>query len=262
MTTKFFTNRDKNTLFNKFKGVFKYNTNINHFDVLVGYFRSSGYFKLRPLLEDVASIRILVGIDVDQLTKESHSLALVYQKDVEKIKQSWQKKFITDIKQANYNEETEQGIKQFIQDILSGKVSLKAHPSQKIHAKIYIFRPNDFNEHTPSSVITGSSNLTNAGLGIQDTANYEFNVLLNDYEDVQFATDEFEKLWANGIDILPEFAQNSFKQTHLSDDITPYELYLKLLCEYFSHEVEFDPNSIKDLPNGFKRLSYQMDVTV
>lgn len=49
------------------------------------------------------------------------------------------------------------------------------------------------------------------------------------------------------------------KKTHLADDITPYELYLKCLIEHFGSEIEFDPNSIKDLPNGFKRLSYQMD---
>ncbi|NYT26957.1 MAG: NgoFVII family restriction endonuclease [Candidatus Thiodubiliella endoseptemdiera] len=211
MSNKFFTNQEKNTLFNKLTGIFEHNQNINHFDVLVGYFRSSGYFKLRPLLEDVANIRILAGIDVDKLTQESHSLGLIYQENKEKVEQSWQKTFITDIKQADYDAQTEQGVKQFIQDMLSGKVSLKAHPSQKIHAKIYIFRPDNFNEHTASSVITGSSNLTDAGLGTQQTANYEFNVLLNDYDEVKFAADEFEKLWLEGVDILPEVAKNSLK---------------------------------------------------
>lgn len=259
MSTRFFTNQNKNTLFNKLEALFKHNENINHFDVLVGYFRSSGYFKLRPFLENIDNIRILVGIDVDKLTQESHSLGLIYQEDRKKIEQSWQEKFTLDIKQANYDEQTEQGIKQFIEDMLSGKVSLKAHPSQKIHAKIYIFRPNNFNEHTASSVITGSSNLTDSGLGTKPNPNYEFNVLLNDFEEVKFATDEFEKLWAESIEILPEVTENILKHTHLIDDITPYELYLKCLIEYFGSEIEFDPNSIKDLPNGFKRLSYQMD---
>jgi HKD family nuclease len=35
---------------------------------------------------------------------------------------------------------------------------------KKIHAKVYILRPEPFNEHTPAIVITGSSNLTDAGL--------------------------------------------------------------------------------------------------
>jgi hypothetical protein len=87
-------------------------------------------------------------------------------------------------------------------------------------------------------------------------------VLLNDYAEVLFATNEFEKLWAEGVDILPSIAQQSLEKTHLSDNITPYELYLKCLIEYFGEEIEFDPNSIKDLPQGFKRLSYQSPASV
>ena len=31
------------------------------------------------------------------------------------------------------------------------------------------------------------------------------------------------------------------------------------MVEYFGKSVEFDPNAITDLPDGFKRLSYQID---
>jgi HKD family nuclease len=54
---------------------------------------------------------------------------------------------------------------QFIDDLTSGKIELRAHPNKKIHAKVYIFRPANFNEYAPCEVITGSSNLTDAGLG-------------------------------------------------------------------------------------------------
>ncbi|VVM19169.1 hypothetical protein BSPWISOXPB_2406 [uncultured Gammaproteobacteria bacterium] len=79
--------------------------------------------KLRPHLKNVSNIRILVGIDVDKLTKEMNALGLIYQEDKEKIENSWQETFARDIQQANYDEETEEGIKQFINDILSGKVN-------------------------------------------------------------------------------------------------------------------------------------------
>ena len=65
MSTRFFTNRRDNTLIEKFAGVFANNPDILFFDALVGYFRSSGYFALRPHLEKLSKIRILVGIDVD-----------------------------------------------------------------------------------------------------------------------------------------------------------------------------------------------------
>ena len=56
MNTKFFTNTEDNTLLNKFKGVFEFNPSIKNFDILVGYFRASGYFRIRPLLDSVPKL--------------------------------------------------------------------------------------------------------------------------------------------------------------------------------------------------------------
>ena len=85
-------------------------------------------------------------------------------------------------------------------------------------------------------MITGSSNLTDSGLGVNNQ--YEFNVLLNDFDDVAFATDEFEKLWAESVDILPVDIQTLKKETYLNEDITPFELYIKLLIAYFGKNID------------------------
>jgi hypothetical protein len=53
MSTRFFTNHSEQTSFKKFRGVFENNPDIERFDALVGYLRSSGYFALRPYLEKV-----------------------------------------------------------------------------------------------------------------------------------------------------------------------------------------------------------------
>lgn len=111
MSSRFFTNQSGNSLLKKFEGVFKNIESIRHFDALVGYFRASGYYKVRLFLD-------------------------------------------------------------------------------KIHAKVYIFRPANFNEYAPCEVITGSSNLTDSGLGSNPESNYEFNVSLRQFEDVKFATNE------------------------------------------------------------------------
>ncbi len=85
------------------------------------------------------------------------------------------------------SQKIEAGILQFVDDVITKKIELRAHPTKRLHAKIYIFRPKGFNEHKPGAVITGSSNLTGAGLGKdEDSSNYEFNVLLHDYDDVCF----------------------------------------------------------------------------
>lgn len=259
MSTKFFTNREENTLINKFEGVFTYNPNIVCFDALVGYFRASGYFRIREFLNKVPKIRILVGINVDKLITKAHEGGMLFFANHDKTREEFIQETINDIQKAHYDKDTEEGIIQFIDDIITKKVEIKAHPDKKLHAKIYIFRPEPFNKHTPAQVITGSSNLTDAGLGFGPDHNYEFNVQLNDYEDVKFATDEFNSLWDEAIDILPADIEGVKKVSYLNDDVTPFELYIKLLIEYFGKDVDYDPDSVGDLPQNFKKLSYQID---
>ena len=53
MSDKFFTNQGDNSLLNKFEEVFTQVEQLRYFDVLVGYFRASGYFKVRPFLRQL-----------------------------------------------------------------------------------------------------------------------------------------------------------------------------------------------------------------
>jgi superfamily II DNA/RNA helicase len=263
MSTKFFTNTEGNSLINKFEGVFTFMQNIYFFDALVGYFQATGYFKIRPFLEKVPKIRVLVGINVDELTAKYNSKGQLYLNDPRQTADEFIKQIKEDIQEANYSKEIEEGIYQFVSDIVEQKVEVRAHPEKILHAKIYIFRPKTFNVHTPASVITGSSNLTKAGLGASEKSNYEFNVQLNDYDDVKFATDEFEKLWKESTNILPVDISKIVKETYLNKDFTPYELYIKLLIEYFGKRIEYNPASIDLLlPDTYKRLTYQSEAAI
>jgi superfamily II DNA or RNA helicase len=260
MSSRFFTNHGDQTLLRKFQGIFDNNPDIERFDALVGFLRASGYFAIRPHLVKVPHIRILVGINVDAIMADYHRRGLLFLTDPTKALQEFKQELRTDIQRADYKQEIEAGIIQFVDDVVSKKIELRAHPTKRLHAKLYIFRPKGFNEHKPGAVITGSSNLTGAGIGVdENNRNYEFNVLLHDYPDVCYATGEFERLWLESVEILPKFLQEVRDSTYLAATVTPYELYFKLLLEYFGTSIEYDPNVITDIPEGFKRLSYQMD---
>ncbi len=261
MSSKFFTNNEAGTVLDKFKGVFEH-AGIDEFDVLVGYFRSTGYFRLRPSLERVKQIRILVGIDMDRIVRsyQRQGLMLINGAKEDEAKGMYTAELENEINRADYSEDLEQSILRFIDDINSGKVQIRVHPSRKLHAKIYIFRPKNFNEHSGGEVITGSSNLTEAGLGVRSVgSNYEFNVSLRDYDDIKFATEEFEYLWEQGIELSPEDIEQAKDRTFLRDDFTPYELYIKFLIEYFGGMIELDPKNAMELPEGYKKLNYQLD---
>lgn len=81
MSTRFFTNAGANTLLAKREGVFDHNPDIQRFDALVGYLRASGYFALRPHLGRVPLIRVLVGIDVDEIVSDYHKRGLLFLAD-------------------------------------------------------------------------------------------------------------------------------------------------------------------------------------
>ncbi|HKP95286.1 MAG TPA: phospholipase D-like domain-containing protein [Fibrobacteria bacterium] len=259
MSTKFFTNSEENCLLKRFEGVFTHCANLYYFEALVGYFRTSGYFRIRPFLDKLDKIRILVGINVDKLAATSHAKGLLFLKSDEETKKELMLSFIEDIRTAKYDKETEEGILRFIQDLSEGKLEMRAHPHRKLHAKIYIFRPKNFNEYTSGEVITGSSNFTDQGVGYGDYSNYEFNVALRDYADVKFAYDEFETMWEESVEVLAADVKSVKQKTHLTDEYTPYEIFLKLLVEYFGSAIEYDPSSASDMPPGYHSFSYQID---
>ena len=254
MSTKFFTNENENTLLSKIEGIFKHR-NIHFFDALVGYFRASGYFRIRPFVEKAAEIRILVGINIDNLVYEANKRGLLFIEDPAKSRDDFFDEIKKNIQEAEYDKKVEGGMLQLIQDLVTEKIKIKVHPKQNLHAKIYIFREQEKHNHGYGSVITGSSNLTDNGL----ERNFEFNVELRDNTDIDFATETFNKLWNESIEIGKEFVDKLKKETYLNDEFTPFEVYMKFLIEYFGRSIDFDPNSIQDLPHGFKKLSYQVD---
>nr|WP_294894750.1 helicase-related protein [uncultured Pedobacter sp.] len=254
MSTKFFTNENENTLLSKIEGIFKYR-NIHFFDALVGYFRASGYFRIRPFVDKAEEIRILVGINIDNLIYEANRRGLLFIEDPGKSREDFFLELKANIQEAEYDKEVEDGMMQMIEDLVTGKIKIRVHPKQNLHAKIYIFREKEKHNHGYGSVITGSSNLTDNGL----SRNFEFNVEVRENTDIEFATETFDRLWSESVEVGNEFVEKLKKETYLNDDFTPFEVYMKFLIEYFGRSIDFDPNSIQDLPQGFKKLSYQVD---
>lgn len=251
---------------NEFESLLEHNRSIKCLDSVVGFLRASGYFTLRPFLDSIDKVRILIGIDVDKYITNAHNKGQVFFGAEEEVKQDYLSQLRKDIESSTYSSRVEEGIFQMIDDLVSGKLELRAHPSKKIHAKIYLLYPEEYNQYTFGAAITGSSNLSGNGLGISQEKQYEFNVHLTDYEDVQFAKDEFEELWkeAKGCPITAEdIKAGSIQQTYLNADVTPYELYIKMLMEYFSDRVlAIDDNNPFEMPEGYTKYDYQMDAVV
>ncbi len=262
--SKFFTNNKdtSKSLFDKFQGLIQDMANLSSFHAVVGYFRSSGYFKIRNEFQKrdtVPKIQILIGINIDNIFR-NHDKNMIFFKGGqvdEEAREQYREDFISDVKDAGYHKDIEKGILMLADDLQSGQVELKIHPTKNLHAKFYLFLPQRHTEHSDGWVIMGSSNLSDSGMGLTESPRYELNVAMKDYDDVAYCKNEFDKLWADGIDISYEDIQEYKKQTHLGQNPTPYELYIKLLIDYFGERIEDD--FTLEVPKGFKNLKYQKD---
>ena len=262
VNSNFFTNHITNTLFDKFKGIINGMSSLHSFHAVVGYFRSSGYFKIRKELcnaDQCSKIQILVGINIDNIFRK-HNKNIFFRAN-DKIKDEalneYCKDFIEDVKNAGYYKDIEEGILMLAEDLKNGLVELKIHPTRDLHAKFYLFLPEKHTVHSDGWVIMGSSNLSASGLGLTESPRYELNVAMKDYDDVAFCKSEFDTLWAGGIPISFEDIEEFKSKTHLGQTPNPYELYIKLLIDYFGERVEDD--FTLDIPEGFKDLKYQKD---
>lgn len=256
----FITNEENQNLKQRFEVLIK---DTRFFDCLVGYFYSSGFHAVYKSLENTERIRILIGINMDKRILElTEDAAKEEQQSFDfshaEVKQEVEGIIEKEMEDSEDNSQVESGVLKFLEWIKNGKLELRVYPSQNIHAKLYImtFVKDD---RDVGRVITGSSNFTRAGL----IDNLEFNVELKNRSDYEFAKYKFEDLWKDAVDVSEKYVQTIQTKTWLNQNITPYELYLKFLYEYFKDDLnQTDEVFLKYIPQEFKKLDYQVQAVL
>ena len=99
------------------------------------------FYPSSPYLERIPDIRILVGINVDAIMADYHRRGLLFLADPAKALEKCKVELRKDIQNAAYSREVEVGVLQFVDDVITNRISLRAHPTRRLHAKLYIFRP-------------------------------------------------------------------------------------------------------------------------
>ena len=251
----FITNEDGQSLKKRFEVLIK---DTKLFDCLVGYFYTSGFHAIYRSLENTEKIRILIGISTNRQTYDLLNTAVQEKQQSIKFSHYETKQEIgglveREMEDSEDNRKVEDGVIKFIDWIRNKKLEIRAYPSQNIHAKLYIMTFAE-GDRDAGRVITGSSNFTEAGL----VDNLEFNVELKNRSDYEFAKDKFERLWKDSVDVREKYIETIESKTWLNQNVTPYQLYLKFLYEYFKDELGSSEEVFaKYLPQDFKRLEYQ-----
>ncbi len=249
----FLTNEEGNTLSDRFRTLIK---DTQYFDVLVGYFYTSGFWQIYPEIESSEKIRILIGISTSREVHDTIQQSLILSHT--ELKNQYSDKVTQEIENVKEAEKVEKGINIFIEWLRSGKLEIRAYPTEKIHAKLYVMTFHE-DDRDVGRVITGSSNFTASGL----RDNLEFNVELKNRSDYDYAKAKFEELWLSGVDVSEKYIETIEKKTWMNQTITPYELYLKFLYEYFKEEInQTDELDLRSRPDGFKEFEYQKEAVI
>jgi superfamily II DNA or RNA helicase len=251
----FITNEKDKNLLDRFKVLIK---DTRFFDVLVGYFYTSGFHGLYKTLEGTEKTRILIGINTNRQTydliqKAGNTTQTIMQFSHKEAKEELEKAITEEMEGSEDNKNIEEGVHKFIEWLKNKKLEIRAYPSENIHAKVYVMTFAE-GDRDKGRVITGSSNFTHSGL----VDNLEFNVELKNRSDYDFALAKFNELWEDAVDVSEKYIATVNTKTWLNNTITPYELYLKFLYEYFKDELGTPEDIFTPyLPEEFKKLEYQ-----
>lgn len=238
----FITNDEAGNLRDRFATLIKAT---QFFDVLVGYFYTSGFHAMYPSLESTDRIRILIGISTNRETFD----LIQRVKSHKEVRDQFSLSVKEEMELSENELHVEIGVKKFLEWLKSGKLEIRAYPEEKIHSKLYVMSFKD-GQMDMGRVITGSSNFTQNGL----VENLEFNVELKNRSDYEFARDKFEELWARGVDVSDKYVETIQKDTWLREDISDLLAQIKLFQKTRQSTI---PN-LPDVEGFFKSLDRKL----
>jgi len=232
---------------------------------LVGFFYFSGIRELYKGLKEKPNqkIKVLVGLNVDATNYGVLELA---SQDDQSSDEEKTYKFFQSVKKSlnteNFDtEEFYEQVKFFIQLIRDDKLIIRKTYNPN-HAKLYLFKLEESQVGRKNLFITGSSNLTRAGLTTQE----EFNVEIGDFG-FEDAESYFDALWDEAVKIT-EHEETKRKLIEIVEketlikEITPFEAFILVLKTYLDsfEEREIGQSLVKTLEeNGYTTYQYQLD---
>ena len=231
---------------------------------LVGFFYFSGIYELIDSLKNNSDyiLKILVGLKVDlknsEIIEYGDSLSKTTSEIAEEYIQAVVKAFNTD----EFDNEIFYEQVHFILELIQKNKLIIRKTLYPNHSKLYIFNLKEEQITRNKLFITGSSNLTRAGLKSRD----EFNVEISDFG-VEEAEKYYDDLWSRAVSITEDDAikdrliSNIQENTGLKN-IHPFDAYMFVTktwldCIYKSQEED----SLEELliEKNYKPYKYQID---
>lgn len=232
---------------------------------LVGFFYFSGIKELYESLKnrENPNLKVLVGLNIDQTI---HSIVEADLDSNELSRSEMISEYFDSVKKSINSDtfDSQEKIEQilFFIELIKNKKLIIRKTIDPNHAKLYLFELDGTQISRNKLFITGSSNLTRAGLKDQN----EFNIEIGDFG-YEEAKSYFDGLWESAVEITEddttrERLVNTLQDsTHLAQ-VTPFEAYVLVLKNYLDSikysEISGQLGRILE-ESGYKPYSYQFD---
>ena len=234
---------------------------------LVGYFYFSGFQEIYEKLQD-KHLRILVGLDIERSLANGIREIDDYTQRTKTRVQTRDEYYqgLVDIFNNTDFFDTErqlEAFKLFCDKIANGTLEIRKTLDPN-HAKLYLFEYKPEHQsitQQPGQMITGSSNLSVAGL----KGRIELNTILRDPVYYNEGKELFDKLWETAVPVadlehLPEFTEKVIKKIWMEKLYSPYTMFIRILQEYFSQPDDKNLLKPSDITDGiYTDLKYQLD---
>jgi len=236
---------------------------------LVGFFYFSGWKEVYQQLKanDNITLKLLVGLEVDKMLNKGiveYGFLEDGLSDDDRFN-----KFMSSLQNALDNDDMDNKefynqVSFFLEMMSEGRLIIRKTKNPN-HSKLYLFRLNDDQALIQGNLgqfITGSSNLTSAGLVGQE----EFNVEIKDYG-YNDADKYFDELWKDAV-LITEDDEKKTKvldyvgNKTLAAKVTPYEAYALVLKTYIELQQQKKITPILEElleKKNYKKYKYQID---
>lgn len=205
----------------------KANTENGSLDLVTGYFSVNALALMKENINSVEKFRLILGNLMQEESQVNKIINLLNGN--------------TGISSTLSLSASAQKAVEFLQQ---DKVAVKNIQKNFCHAKTYLYTDKT---KTKNYFIVGSSNLTDAGLGIKDSSNIELNIAKHDYEDEfknlkKWFQEQWDKVASEKIE-LPDKTKVDVKQyiielvKNLFKEYSPHDLYYKVLYEMFKDDI-------------------------
>lgn len=209
---------------------------VGKFDIVTGFFTISTLSRL-----------------YEELPEENHYRIISSEMVCEDLKKDFIVNLLSDDMDISAMGDLDKHAKQAIAFLERPNVEMRAVIPDFCHAKAYLFKNND--SHRRNYYVTGSSNLTPAGIGLKPSPNVELNIAKgcdntdNDYREL---CDWYEGIWKGAKTEVPEDSDNKKspkvpvkeyfirKIREYFRKYSPEEIYYKILYELFNSDIDLE----------------------